>query len=159
MLGRETFIFMDFKECYNAMGNWPGPLCTTDPETNVSREISDEEIQKGNAHAGGDLEDADRRWLIRKFRTNQVLSSLIRGANQLGYSRQAFNPTTYLDRGQDTKETSSPEPCNGLPVHRSSGMCPRAEHERNISYPSRILDRSRHSGSGQVCREDKQTQD
>ena len=48
---------------YDAMGNWPGPLCTTDPETNVSREISDEEIQVSNAHAGGELEDPDRRWL------------------------------------------------------------------------------------------------
>ena len=61
---------------YDAMGNWPGPLCTTDPETSVSREISDEEIQASDAEAGGDLEDPDRRRLIRKFRTNQVLSSL-----------------------------------------------------------------------------------
>ena len=123
---------------YDAMGNWPGPLCTTDPETNVSREISDEEIQVSHAHAGGELEDPDRRWLVRKFRTNQVLSSLIRGADQLGYNRQAFNPKTYLDRGQDAREmhfcclgllneiipkvtgytdvfshSSGPEPCNG----------------------------------------------
>ena len=75
---------------YDAMGNWPGPLCTT----NVSREISDEEIQASDAQAGGDLEDPDTRWLIRKFRKNQVLSSLIRGADQLGYSRQAFNSKT-----------------------------------------------------------------
>ena len=86
------------------MGNWPGPLCETDPETNVSREISDEEIQASDAEAGGDLDDPDRRWLVRKFRTNQILSSLIRGADQLGYSRQAFNPKTYLDRRQDTKD-------------------------------------------------------
>ena len=82
---------------YDAIGIWPGPLCTTDPETNVSRDITDEEIRTSNAHAGGDLEDPDRHWLIRKFRTNQVLSSLTRGADQLGYGRQAFNPKTYLD--------------------------------------------------------------
>ena len=93
------------------MGNWPGPLCETDPETNVSREISDEEIQASDAEAGGDLEDPDRRWLVRKFRTNQILSSLIRGADHLGYSRQAFNPKTYL------AHSSSPESYNGLPVH------------------------------------------
>eukprot|EP00439_Symbiodinium_sp_Y106_P038664 s7109_g4.t1 len=52
----------------------------------------------------GELEDPDKCWLIRKFRTNQVLSSIIRGAEQLGYGRQAFNPTTYLNRGQDAKE-------------------------------------------------------
>ena len=89
---------------YDAMGNWPGSLCATDPETNVSREITDEEIRESDATAGGDLEDPDKRWLIRKFRTNQILSSIIRGADQLGYGRQAFNPTTYLDLGQDTKE-------------------------------------------------------
>ena len=49
------------------MGNWPGSLCTTDPETNVSREITDEEIQDSDATAGGDLEDPDKRWLIRKI--------------------------------------------------------------------------------------------
>ena len=89
---------------YDAMGNWPGSLCAADPETNVSREITDEEIRESDATAGGDLEDPDKRWLIRKFRTNQILSSIIRGADQLGYGRQAFNPTTYLDLGQDTKE-------------------------------------------------------
>ena len=88
----------------DALGSWPGSLCTTDPETNVSRDITDEETQNSDATAGGELEDPDKCWLIRKFRTNQVLSSIIRGAEQLGYGRQAFNPTTYLNRGQDAKE-------------------------------------------------------
>ena len=165
---------------YDAMGNWPGPLCTTDPETNVSRDITDEEIRTSSAHAGGDLEDPDRHWLIRKFRTNQVLSSLTRGADQLGYGRQAFNPKDIPRREGDalllpwTLERDHPEshrihnvfpyspslePCNGLPVHRSSGMCPGAKHEGNNRPSPWVLDRSRHPGSGQVRREDKQTQD
>ena len=89
---------------YDAMGNWPGSLSAIDPETNVSRDITDEEIRNSGATAGGELEDPDKRWLIRKFRTNQLLSSIIRGADQLGYSRQAFNPKTYIARGQDAKE-------------------------------------------------------
>ena len=63
---------------YDALGNWPASVCATDPETNVSRDITDEEIQNSDATAGGELEDPDKRWLIRKFRTNQVLSSIIR---------------------------------------------------------------------------------
>ena len=127
---------------YDAMGNWPGSLSAIDPETNVSRDITDEEIRNSGATAGGELEDPDKRWLIRKFRTNQLLSSIIRGADQLGYSRQAFNPKTYIARGQDAKEMhfcfpwtlerdhpegngthivfsdpSSYESSNGLPVH------------------------------------------
>ena len=89
---------------YDAMGTWPGSLSEVDPETNVSRDITDEEIRNSDATAGGELEDPDKRWLIRKFRTNQLLSMIIRGADQLGYGRQAFNPSTYVNRGQTTKE-------------------------------------------------------
>ena len=35
-------------------------------------------FRNSDATAGGELEDPDKRWLIRKFRTNQVLSSIIR---------------------------------------------------------------------------------
>ena len=89
---------------YDAMGTWPGSLSEIDPETNVSRDITDEEIRNSDATAGGELEDPDKHWLIKKFRTNQLLSMIIRGADQLGCGRQAFNPSTYVNRGQTTKE-------------------------------------------------------
>ena len=89
---------------YDAMGTWPGSLSEIDPETNVSRNITDEEIRNSDATAGGELEDPDKHWLIKKFRANQLLSMIIRGADQLGYGRQAFNPSTYVNRGQTTKE-------------------------------------------------------
>ena len=89
---------------YDALGSWPASLCATDPETNISKEISDEEVKASCAEVRGNIEDPDGRWLIKKLRANQILSALIRGANQLGYSRQSFNPQTYIDRGQGPKE-------------------------------------------------------
>ena len=86
------------------MGTWPGSISEIDPETNISRDITDEEIRNSDATAGGEIEDPDKHWLIKKFRTNQLLSMIIRGADQLGYSRQAFNPATYKSRGQTPKD-------------------------------------------------------
>ena len=62
---------------YDAMGTWPGSLSEIDPETDVSRDITDEEIRNSDATAGGELEDPDKHWLIKKFRTNQLLSMII----------------------------------------------------------------------------------
>eukprot|EP00439_Symbiodinium_sp_Y106_P030326 s7727_g3.t1 len=70
----------------------------------TSARRSDEEIQASCAEVRGDISDPDGRWLLKKLRTNQSVSALIRGASQLGYSRQAFNPQTYIDRGQGPKE-------------------------------------------------------
>ena len=95
---------------YDALGTWPASLCATDPETNISKEISDEEVKASCAEVCGNIEDPDGRWLIKKLRANQILSALIRGASQLGYNRQSFNPQTYIDRGQGPKHFS----CLGL---------------------------------------------
>ena len=89
---------------YDALGIWPAGLCRIDPETNISKEISDEEVQASCAEVRSDISDPDGRWLLKKVRTNQTVSALIRGASQLGYSRQAFNPQTYIERGQGPKE-------------------------------------------------------
>ena len=75
---------------YDALGRWPAGLCGTDPETNIIKEISDEEVQASCAEVRGDISDPDGRWLLKKLRTNQIVSALIRGASQLGCSRQAF---------------------------------------------------------------------
>ena len=74
-----------------------------DPETNISKEISDEEVKASCAEVRGNIEDPDGRWLIKKLRANRILSALIRGASQLD-DRQSFNPQTYIDRGQGPKE-------------------------------------------------------
>ena len=43
--------------------------------------------------------------LFRTFSANQILSTFTRGAIQMGYSREAFNPKAYYDKDQDTKVT------------------------------------------------------
>ena len=41
------------KNRYDAMGTWPGSISEIDPETNISRDITDEEIRNSDATAGG----------------------------------------------------------------------------------------------------------
>ena len=52
---------------YDALGSWPASLCATDPETNISKEISDEEVKASCAEVRGNIEDPDGRWLIKKL--------------------------------------------------------------------------------------------
>ena len=87
---------------YDVLGNWPGKLCDVDPETKISRDITEEEVLEF-ARAKADPEDPEGVYLLRRFRANQTLSTLTRGAIQMGYSREAFNPKTYSDRDQETK--------------------------------------------------------
>ena len=86
---------------YDVLGNWPGKLCDIDPETKI-RDVVDEEVLEF-ARAKADPGDLEGVYLLRRFRANQVLSTLTRGAIQTGYSRKAFNPKTYFDWDQDTK--------------------------------------------------------
>ena len=54
--------------------------------------------------AKAEPDDPDGAYMLRCFRANQILSSLVRGSIQMGYSRDTFNPETYIKRGQSTKE-------------------------------------------------------
>ena len=77
---------------YDVLGNWPGDMSEVDPETKISKDVTDEEVLEF-ARVKADPEDPD-----------QVLSTLVRGSIQMGYSRDTFNPETYINRGQTTQE-------------------------------------------------------
>ena len=68
---------------YDVLGSWPGTLSEVDPETHVSREVTDEEIL-AFARAKADAEDPEGTYLLRRFRANQILSALVRGSIQMG---------------------------------------------------------------------------
>ena len=48
----------------------------------------------------GDHEDPTGIHLLNKFRTNQLISKFQRGAIQLGYRRQHFQPENHVREGQ-----------------------------------------------------------
>ena len=47
-----------------------------------------------------DREDPDGIHLLSKFKTNQLISKLLRGAIQLGYRREQFAPLAHMRDGQ-----------------------------------------------------------
>ena len=64
------------------------------PETNINRQG-----QSGQRRSRGILFATKAQ-----SRANQILSSLTRGAMQMGYSRETFDPTTYFKRNQSPTE-------------------------------------------------------
>ena len=88
---------------YDVLGNWPAHICATDPETNISKEVTDEDI-RACANTRGEVDDPEGHWVAKRFRANQVLSALTRGSIQMGYTRSTFNPETYVNRGQSAKQ-------------------------------------------------------
>ena len=45
---------------YDALGSWPASLCATDPETNISKEISDEEVRASYAEVRGNIKKSNK---------------------------------------------------------------------------------------------------
>ena len=85
---------------YDVLGNWPAHICAIDPETNISKDVTDEDI-RACVGTRGEVDDPDGHRVVKRFRANQVLSALTRGSIQMGYTRSTFNPETY--RGQSAK--------------------------------------------------------
>ena len=81
---------------YDVLGLWP-TLNGIDEQTMISREVTDEEVLNYSRGLNG-RQDPDGTHLLRKFRTNHLLSKLTHGAQQMGMSRDTFNPTTYVNR-------------------------------------------------------------
>ena len=88
---------------YDVLGSWPPHMCATDPETNISKEVTDEDI-RACANTRGEVDDPEGHWVVKRFRANQILSTLTRGSIQMGYTRNKVNPETYISRGQSTKQ-------------------------------------------------------
>ena len=62
-------------------------------ETMVSRDVTDEEVLT-YSRGLNDRQDPDVTYLLRKFRTNRLLSQFMRGTEQIGMSRAPLNLTT-----------------------------------------------------------------
>ena len=89
---------------YDVLGTWP-TLCEVDENTFVSRDVTDEEvIQAARNKPRKGMEDPQEDWILRKFRANQMLSQIVRGAVQLGYQRYHFDASYHYARAFDTKE-------------------------------------------------------
>ena len=77
---------------YDVLGLWP-TLNGIDEQTMISREVTDEEVLNYSRGLNG-RQDPDGTHLLRKFRTNHLLSKLTHGVQQMGMSRDTFNPST-----------------------------------------------------------------
>ena len=75
-------MFDDGKR-HDALGPW-GPLSEVDPNTGVSRDVTDEEVLAYGRSLQSE-EDPTGVHLLTRLRTNQLISKLLRGAIQLGY--------------------------------------------------------------------------
>eukprot|EP00439_Symbiodinium_sp_Y106_P057141 s5665_g8.t1 len=60
----------------------PLALGRVDPSTKVSREVTDEEVLQ-YARAKNDDQDPEGKYVLRKLRTNQLMSKLTRDAYRL----------------------------------------------------------------------------
>ena len=78
---------------YDALGSWPASLCATDPETNISKEISDEEVKASCAEIRGNIDDPDGRWLIKKLRTNQIFFCAYSRRKPTGLQSPSLQPS------------------------------------------------------------------
>lgn len=79
---------------YDVLASWGEVLSEVDTSTYISREVYDEEILAHGEHKHFP-EDPTGSYLLRRFRTHQLISRIMRGASQLGYTRIDFPTETY----------------------------------------------------------------
>ncbi|OLQ05655.1 hypothetical protein AK812_SmicGene11166 [Symbiodinium microadriaticum] len=92
---------------HDSLGQWQG-YNQIDDHTGLPRELTDDEVlQCGMARR--DKEDPDGTHALCRYRTNQILSTMVRGAIQLGYKRHHFLVNTHVHEGTevDTKMVHS----------------------------------------------------
>ncbi|OLP73232.1 hypothetical protein AK812_SmicGene47605, partial [Symbiodinium microadriaticum] len=90
-------MFDDGKR-HDALGPW-GHLSEVDPNTGVSRDVTDAEVLAYGRSLGIE-EDQTGSHLLNRLKSNQLISQLIRGAIQLGYQRQHFMVENHMREGQ-----------------------------------------------------------
>ena len=111
-------------------------LSEVDPETTVSRDVTDEEILDC-ARGLPDPADPDGIYMLNKFRTNQLISKLMCGAVQMGYSRSHFNPTNHMREARDEHTPHMPASCYnnllGKIIGKTTGDVARHEPGSNLN--------------------------
>ena len=75
-------LFRDEKR-HDVLGSWGPDLSRVDDETGISRDVTDEEVL-AYAKSFKNPEDPEIH-LFNKFKTNQLIAKLMRGAIQLGH--------------------------------------------------------------------------
>ena len=82
---------------HDSLGQWTG-YNEIDPRTGLPRELTDEEVLQCGVERQ-DNEDPDGSHALGRCRTNQILSTMVRGAIQLGYRRRHFLVNTHIREG------------------------------------------------------------
>ena len=75
----------------------------TRTHTHISRDVNDAEIL-AFTRGLNDASEPEGTYLFRTFRTNQLLSKQMPGAQQMGIPWEAFNPNTYLEQRAQCRE-------------------------------------------------------
>ncbi|CAE7949678.1 unnamed protein product [Symbiodinium sp. KB8] len=98
---------------YDALGNWGPELSEVDPDKLISREVLDSEVLAlGTSRR--QFDDPDGTLLLRKFRTNQLVSKIMRGASQMGYEREQFIPAKHMRDDQTLDAPQMHSSCYAL---------------------------------------------
>ena len=123
---------------HDSLGKW-GRLSEVDPRTGVPRELSDEEVlQHGIGRGEHDYPTGDNA--LGRYRTNQVLSTFVRGAIQLGYRRQHFLVDSHIREGTQVDTSMVHSSCTAL-------LCKLVGKITGYRQLSMLSPRSRHSPS------------
>ena len=88
---------------YDVLGSWGDDLSRIDEDTGISRNVTDDEVL-AYGQSLRDHEDPTGIHLLNKFKTNQLIAKLMRGAIQLGHRRKHFDPAFHM-RENMTEDT------------------------------------------------------
>ena len=97
---------------HDSLGKW-GRLSEVDPRTGVPRELNDEEVLQ-HGIGRGEHDDPTGDHALGRYRTNQVLSTFVRGAIQLGYRRQHFLVDNHIREGTEVDTSMVHSSCAAL---------------------------------------------
>ena len=123
---------------HDSLGKW-GSLSEVDPLTGVPRELNDDEVLQ-HGIGRGEHDDPTGDHALGRYRANQVLSILVRGAIQLGYRRQHFLVNNHIREGTEVDTSMVHSGCAAL----LSKLVGKVTGYRQLSM---LSPRSRHSPS------------
>ena len=123
---------------HDSLGKW-GRLSEVDPRTGVPRELNDEEVLQ-HGIGRGEHDDPTGDHALGRYRTNQVLSTFVRGVIQLGYRRQHFLVDNHIREGTEVDTSMVHSSCAAL-------WCKLVGKITGYRQFSMLSPRSRHSPS------------
>ena len=97
---------------HDSLGKW-GRLSEVNERTGVPGDVSDEELLE-HGRDRGEADDPTGDHALGRFRTNQIISKLVRGAIQLGYQRQHFMVENHLREGAEVDTSMVHSSCAAL---------------------------------------------